>query len=439
MFKKVTGKNTFSTTIFIFIIVIFIFASRNAPLLFHSITELFTIAIYLVIIAICWNCQEYIKNRYLLFIGLSYMSIIFINLFYFLSTPEFAIFSNSIERTAQSESIALLFESSFLLSGFLFIKGKKCFNPAVATIAFLLSGLVVLFLIYQFNFSLLKLLPRFIAPFMEPALYLIIIANLLTTLVVLLFVYKKLFNPLIFRLLVASICFKIAISVITFWAHNSSIQIETHGLFIYHFTKLISSYLIYKAVIEIGLRSPFSLIFRELKQNEEELNTINRALEIKANTDSLTGLYNHKYSFNRIGEEIERHRRYGSKTFSIIMFDIDHFKKINDTYGHLKGDDILISCAGLIVNNLRNIDISGRYGGEEFVVILPETELESCFIVADRIRTAIYKTNFKIPEKVTISGGVAEYNGNSTVEELIKEADGKLYRAKKNGRNQVVL
>lgn len=433
------SKSIFSTTIFIFLITIFISASRNTPLLFHSITELFTIAIYLVIIAICWNCQEYIKNRYLLFIGLSYMSIIFINLFYFLSTPEFAIFSNSVERTAQSESVALLFESSFLLAGFLFIKGKKCFNPAAATITFLLSGLVVLYAIYHFNFSILKFMPRFIAPYLEPALYLIILANLLTTLVLLIFIYKQLFNPLIFRLLVASICFKIALSLITFWAHNSSIRIETHGLFIYHFTKLIASYLMYKAVIETGLRSPFALIFRELKQNEDELNTINRALEIKANTDSLTGLYNHKYIFNRVNEEIERNRRYSTKTFSIIMFDIDHFKKINDIHGHLKGDDVLISCAGLIVNNLRTIDISGRYGGEEFVVILPETELESCFIVADRIRAAISKYNFKLPDKITISGGVAEYNGSSTVEELIKEADEKLYRAKKNGRNQVVL
>lgn len=433
------SKSIFSTGIFIFLITIFISASRNTPLLFHSITELFTIAIYLVIIAICWNCQEYIKNRYLLFIGLSYMSIIFINLFYFLSTPEFAIFSNAGQRTGQSESVALLFESSFLLTGFLFIKGKKCFNPVVATITFLLSGLVVLFAIYHFNFSVFKILPHFIAPYLEPALYLIIIASLLTTLVLLLFIYKKLFSPLIFKLLIASIVFKIAIAVITFTVHSSSAQIDTHNLFIYHFTKLVASYLMYKAIIETGLRSPFSLIFRELKENEDELNTINRALEIKANTDSLTGLYNHKFIFNRIGEEIERHRRYGSNNFSIIMFDIDHFKKINDIHGHLKGDDVLISCAGLIVNNLRTIDISGRYGGEEFVVILPETELESCFIVADRIRTAISKYNFKLPGNITISGGVAEYNGSHTVEELIKEADDKLYRAKKNGRNQVVL
>jgi diguanylate cyclase (GGDEF)-like protein len=143
-----------------------------------------------------------------------------------------------------------------------------------------------------------------------------------------------------------------------------------------------------------------------------------------------------------LDKETMRSVRKGSHV-SLIIMDIDHFKKVNDLYGHQNGDTVLVNVAGLIKQHLRTYDVAARYGGEEFVAILPETTLEETLIVAERIRTAVQKLTFlnKLQNlRLTISMGVAAFPmpGLQTVDDIIRIADEALYRAKADGRNRVI-
>jgi len=169
----------------------------------------------------------------------------------------------------------------------------------------------------------------------------------------------------------------------------------------------------------------------------KELEEKNRQLEDKAIHDQLTGLYNHGYMFERLSHSQQVSWRY-NKPLSVIMFDLDHFKSVNDTWGHQAGDLVLAKVAGVIKDTVRQADLAGRYGGEEFMIICPETSLENAFHLADRIRIGISEADMEIEGlKVTISGGVAESCTNEPVEQLVNRADELLYNSKKSGRNQI--
>jgi diguanylate cyclase (GGDEF)-like protein len=164
-------------------------------------------------------------------------------------------------------------------------------------------------------------------------------------------------------------------------------------------------------------------------------------VERQAVTDSLTGLYNHREFQNRLLEEVERGNRYGN-LFSVLILDIDHFKVLNDTHGHVTGDLILKEIVRLIRKGIRNADIPSRYGGEEFTVILPQTSKEDAKVVADRIRHSIAEYHFTtVPGHsvhVTVSIGISSFpEDTKTREELIIMADQALYYAKNAGRNRV--
>ncbi len=150
--------------------------------------------------------------------------------------------------------------------------------------------------------------------------------------------------------------------------------------------------------------------------------------------DGLSGLYDHATFQSKLIEEISRCKRY-AKNVSLIMLDIDHFKRYNDTYGHQYGDKIISRIAQLLVNDCRNIDIPCRYGGEEFAVILPETSGEDAFMFAERLRLHIEKKLQK--EKITVSLGVASFPEDAaTKQNLITASDKALFRAKEAGRNK---
>ncbi len=158
-------------------------------------------------------------------------------------------------------------------------------------------------------------------------------------------------------------------------------------------------------------------------------------------TDDLTKLYSKRHFVIRLQEEVEKARRY-DRPLSLLFIDIDHFKEFNDTYGHQLGDKALKHLAGIIKQTTRAADISGRYGGEEFVVILPETAKEHALILAERLRKNIEKQSFVArgnEYRITVSIGIGEYKTKMTSpSQLIKEADKNLYEAKQKGRNRVV-
>ncbi len=154
--------------------------------------------------------------------------------------------------------------------------------------------------------------------------------------------------------------------------------------------------------------------------------------------DGLTGIFNRRYFETRIAEEIERASRYDNE-LSIIMIDIDGFKKLNDEFGHLLGDEALRQVSTIFSQNLRKVDIACRYGGEEFVILAPQTSGEHALAVAEKLRKVVEGWPFPgVPRAVTISAGVASYPAHGkTRDELVKAADVALYTAKQAGRNRV--
>lgn len=179
-----------------------------------------------------------------------------------------------------------------------------------------------------------------------------------------------------------------------------------------------------------------SLMFGWRYYNLRRLNTKLREMSI---TDKLTGLYNRQKTDQRLIEEKTVLSRYPEYRTSVMLIDIDYFKTINDTYGHQAGDTVLCELAGIFRKNVRSIDIVGRWGGEEFIVILPHTGLEQAVSVAENLRSAVAEHPFETYGTVTISIGVGEMDRTLSVHENIAHVDCALYKAKREGRNLVRL
>ncbi len=180
----------------------------------------------------------------------------------------------------------------------------------------------------------------------------------------------------------------------------------------------------------------------ELDQKNRELEQANKRLRKLSITDGLTDLFNHRHIHELLHEEFERTRRSG-EPLAVAMLDLDRFKLVNDTYGHPTGDVILYETARILRETAREIDMVGRYGGEEFVVILPGTDEEAAAQFAERVRQAVSEYVFRDEAhevRMTVSGGVASFPGADIdhPDVLIKRADEALYAAKEGGRNRIV-
>jgi two-component system cell cycle response regulator len=202
-----------------------------------------------------------------------------------------------------------------------------------------------------------------------------------------------------------------------------------------HIVKPLSPTLVCAKIRVVSERSRMQ---RELK------NKLRFALEYSAH-DALTGLYNRRYFERRLREEAAHAKRH-KRPFSIIVVDIDHFKLVNDTYGHEDGDRVLCHLAEILGGSLREDDIACRYGGEEFVVLLRATTGPAARVVANRLRSAVAAAGISLGPKdevrhITLSGGVAaaDERNNYNVDNIVDRADKALYRAKRSGRNRVEM
>ncbi|MDJ0841849.1 MAG: diguanylate cyclase [Acidobacteriota bacterium] len=203
---------------------------------------------------------------------------------------------------------------------------------------------------------------------------------------------------------------------------------------------------IYEAYLDltsvVGMKGEFEgFIF--IQRDISALKKVMAELERLARIDALTGLYNRRYFMERFNDELERARRYGHPT-SLLLLDMDHFKRINDSYGHGAGDMVLERVGSMVNGHMRSMDLGGRYGGEELCIALPETPKEGAFIFAERLRIMIAQEIFKCEEnntfQVTCSIGLAQLDaGTREPSEHINRADKALYRAKQEGRNRVVV
>ncbi len=180
------------------------------------------------------------------------------------------------------------------------------------------------------------------------------------------------------------------------------------------------------------------------KEAEEKIRRLNAGLERLATTDYLTGLYNRRYFMQRGSEEFKRALR-SNHPLSFLMLDVDHFKAVNDTHGHQAGDMALQQVAAALKDGLRETDILGRIGGEEFAVLLPDTQLNDAILLGQRICRSMEVAELSIPGRVlaislTISVGIAGLEaGMSGIEDVFRNADKALYKAKRNGRNRVMI
>ncbi len=183
----------------------------------------------------------------------------------------------------------------------------------------------------------------------------------------------------------------------------------------------------------VGVVGILSLSGRWWEQHTDQIGRLESAAA-ESRSDALTGLHNRRGIDQRMNEEIARAKRYGHP-LSILMIDLDDFKSINDRHGHMTGDETLRDVGGSIARSIRSIDIAGRYGGEEFLVILPETTMASAATVAERIRAGVEHLG-----RTTASVGLADLIGDDmTAAELFERADAALYDAKRLGKNRVVL
>jgi diguanylate cyclase (GGDEF)-like protein len=192
------------------------------------------------------------------------------------------------------------------------------------------------------------------------------------------------------------------------------------------------------------LNDELKYLNQELSEKVIELQKAKEELRKLAITDGLTGLYNYRYFKEQLQQELNRARRH-KLNVSVVMIDLDHFKQYNDTNGHPAGDEVLQSIARLLKENIRNIDVASRYGGEEFALILTETHKAAAGIVAEKIRKLIEGHSFAYEEsqpdgKITISTGVSTFpEDGQDLDELVNMADKRLYRAKQAGRNTIYV
>ena len=212
------------------------------------------------------------------------------------------------------------------------------------------------------------------------------------------------------------------------------------------------SQILEEANTELGkMNLSYEQLVMELKQEKSKVDILARDLK-EANDklrgmafeDGLTGLFNQRYFQEHMEREISRVDRY-SNLLSLIMIDIDHFKKFNDTYGHQQGDTVLREVAKVLNDSIRRPDIAARYGGEEFAIILPETDLKGALVLADRLRKYVEDLDVNIDGeilKVTISLGITSYDptkGKKSKVEIIEAADKALYNSKNTGRNKLSI
>lgn len=400
----------------------------------HTIAELFCISIAFTTFTIFWTAQKHVNTCFLLYYGIASLFIGILDFFHAISYMGLNIIEGS--DAMQIWVGTRYFESLTLLISIVFKKKNVFINKYLIFSAYsIITALILASILLWKNFPVCFI--QGVGPTLFNTISEYIICIILMISMFYLYKNKAIFKNNsennIYNLIQVAFACKI-ISALIF-----TLQIELYGLLNMagHYFMIISYYFIYKAVVVKAIREPYETIFLELKANEEKLIQQYEICQVKMNIDGLTDLYNHRYIYEQVESEIKRCDRFNS-VFSIILFDIDRFKLVNDQHGHLIGDEILKEVAQIIKNNTGKTDVVGRYGGEEFLVVLPQTNLEAAFNIAEKIRLDIEQTKFTKDISITISGGLSQYNGD-TANNMIAIADNNLYKAKNGGRNLNIM
>ena len=405
------------------------FTSLKHFLLFHSLAEIYSIIVAGTIFVIAINSKKYISNKYIYFVGISCLFVGFLDLLHTLSYKGMNIFTDYDFYANQVWIATRYMESLTFLFGFYFLGKNRKFNEVTVYLGYLAITVLVILSIFSW-----KIFPVCFVEGEGLTLFKIVSEYLICSILITsLFLLRKLkahFHEKIYFFMICSIVFTVASELFfTFYISNYGIS-----NLVGHYFKIISYIFIYKAIVETGIREPFNLIFRELAEKQEKL-------EALSTQDSLTGLLNRRAFLEKCRYEMGRASRHGI-SHGLILGDIDGFKKINDTQGHVFGDLVLRTVADIFNRNLRAQDSVCRWGGEEFLILVPDCNEEDAGTVAEKLRSAV--ENHLFPQGATrvdcsISFGVAELNTSMSLEESIQVADGNLYHSKQAGKNRVTL
>ena len=402
-------------------------------LLFHSLAELFSIVVGSSIFIIAWKSQQRLDNHYFLVVGIACLFVSGLDLLHTLAYKGMGVFpGEGSNLPTQLWIVARYIQSLSLLFALLFLRRKL--NAYAAFLCYAVVTALLLVAVFSDIFPMCFVEGRGLTSFKKISEY--IISLMLVAAIVLLLKNHKAFDKRVLAWLVMSIIMTIAAEM----AFTFYVSVYDFSNLAGHFMKIIAFYLIYKAIVETGLEKPHRLLFLNLKESEESVRTALGEVRRLATTDFLTGLYNRRHFFEMAEREFQRARRYG-QSLCAMMLDLDHFKLVNDTYGHAVGDQVLKEIAECCRNELRGVDVLGRYGGEEFAIMLPEIDLSTAFQVAERLRKSIARKTVDAKRSllvITVSIGVSAVEDEDlSVEDVIGRADKALYSAKRGGRNRV--
>ncbi len=371
----------------------------------------------LAVFLISWNAVQYTNNNCLLILGIAALPIGALGFIYCLLNQNIYAYEINQGMLPELWMLTRMLEAASILLALYLREKAQIYSKYWVLLLYILITVLIL----MFSFVEGVHINRF-----APAVLLLSSA---------IYLYKKRlsYNKNILHLLMYAIIVAVVVNLMN--ATNSSNDLRL--VLLIQYLLLASYYFIYRIIVVKTIKEPFAMVFMDAKQNEQRLFEEYQICRNEANIDGLTGVYNHRYLYEQIDKEKKRSDRFNTG-FSLILMDLDRFKSINDEYGHLIGDEVLRGVARIIASSTRETDIVGRYGGEEFLIILPGTKLDEAYTVAEKIRAAIDRARFVKDIHITISGGLAQYHGEPA-SELISLADKNLYYAKETGRNRNIM
>ena len=387
---------------------------------FHMVTDLSVIFLGMIIFIIAFYSSEYTKGSNLLFVGVAYLFISLIDLMHMVNSGDFNSLEIDLNISAQLWIAARFVEGSILYLAYSMYKKASLVNFKLMLASFGITTLIIFAVV-----SLSDYLPLLYNVETGFTLYKQVLDGLVIGLFILAFIAinkneSRRFNK---KVLLAAIAFKVLGEFVFIFESTDNHIFVT----IRYISKYISYVLLFLVFARDLLQRPYENIFRAFKEKEDELTELSRK-------DSLTGLYNHSTSYE-IMREIIKKNEINKVDTCLLMIDIDDFKCINDKYGHTKGDEILFEIANIFKNCEGPIKLAGRYGGDEFVVLFDNCNVERAKKITERIFTKMEILSDKVSVKVTLSIGISEWKSGFTAKDLVNSADYQMYESKSIGKN----
>lgn len=413
---KVHIPPDFRISSIIFTLLVLYLISRNNYLLFHTLAEGFSIVVAALIYILAVKTYKYSKNNYLLFIGIAFSYVALVDFLHMISYKGMGVFPIYGANAPTQLWIAGRFMEATSLVLASFFLNKKFSTSFVKLIYAVITGFVIYSVLWNNIFPVCYVDGIGLANFKIISEYVICVIFLFN--IYYLYTKRKGIHPVVYRMASLSIMITI-LSELCFTLYR-----DVYGImnFFGHMLKIESFVLLYQGIVQIGLEDPYDLIFAKLKTT--------------AVTDPLTNIYNRRYFTQKLIKEIDRSKLTGGK-FSLIMLDIDDFKKINDDHGHAFGDLVLKLAVKMIEKRIRSTDVFARWGGEEFLILFPDTAVDKAAVIAEELRQQLSQLAVPRVGRITASFGVTGYTPGDTVDTLIQKADKLMYEAKAAGRNHV--